>query len=83
MRAVTCGEQFVFHKQRESFAIELLKLTLVLCSTDDAARLSAKAKSHLPGTGKEIKTEGKVLASEAGAKLDDAVCDIFRMDPPR
>ena len=50
---------------------------LVFHFKDDAARLSAKAKSHLPGTGKEAKTEGKVLVAEAGAKLDDAVSDIL------
>ena len=48
--------------------------------TDDAARLSSKVKSHLPGTGKEVKTEGKVLAAEAGAKFDDAVSKILQSD---
>lgn len=54
-----------------------LKLTIVFYVIDDAARLSAKAKGHLPGTGKEIKTEGKVLAADAGAKLDGAVSYTF------
>nr|POE56400.1 hypothetical protein CFP56_50944 [Quercus suber] len=36
----------------------------------DAAKLSSEVRSHLPGTGKEVKKDGEVLAADAGAKLD-------------
>lgn len=41
--------------------------------TDDAARLSSSVKGEIPGKGKEMKTEAKLLGEEAGAKIDDAV----------
>ncbi|KAK5070687.1 hypothetical protein LTR16_009324, partial [Cryomyces antarcticus] len=42
----------------------------------DAARVSSSISSHLPGKEKEVKTEGKLLASEAGAKVDNAIATV-------
>jgi len=39
----------------------------------DLSRASAKVKSEVPGRGKEAQKEGEKWASEAGAKLDNAV----------
>ena len=40
---------------------------------DDAARVSSAVKAELPGKQKELKTEGKALGAEAGAKVDQTV----------
>jgi hypothetical protein len=40
---------------------------------DDAARVSNKLQSGLPGSGKEAKKQGEVWAAEAGSKLDQTV----------
>lgn len=40
----------------------------------DISRASAKIKSEIPGRTKEAQKEGEKWASEAGAKLDSAVC---------
>jgi len=40
---------------------------------DDAAKMSREVRDHMPGRDKEAKTEAKLLASEAGAKLDSTV----------
>ena len=45
-----------------------------LHGADDASRLSSRVKSEMPGTEKEVKTEGKVLSEKAASKLDSAVC---------
>ena len=42
-------------------------------SADDLAKLSSKSKSELPGKEKEVKTEFKLHAEEAGQKIDNAV----------
>jgi len=39
----------------------------------DAARLSSKVQSELPGKGKEAKTQAKLSAEQAGQKFDSAV----------
>ncbi|KAF2768560.1 hypothetical protein EJ03DRAFT_375244 [Teratosphaeria nubilosa] len=41
----------------------------------DAAKLSREIKSHLPGTGKEVKKDSEVLAADAGKKFDQTVAD--------
>lgn len=41
--------------------------------SDDAARLSSKVRSELPGREKEVKTEAKVLGEQAAVKYDEAV----------
>ena len=41
--------------------------------TDDASRASAKVKSEMPGSGKEMKKEGEVWAEKAGRQLDQTV----------
>ncbi|KAF4550525.1 Hypothetical protein D9617_17g047930 [Elsinoe fawcettii] len=41
----------------------------------DAARLSSKVRSELPGREKEVKTEAKVLGQQAGSKIDSAIND--------
>jgi len=38
----------------------------------DAASASSSIKSHIPGVGKEAKTQAKLTAEEAGAKIDHA-----------
>ena len=43
---------------------------------DDAARLSNKIRSDLPGAQKEAKTGIKLSAEEAGQKFDAAVSSI-------
>jgi len=39
----------------------------------DLSKASAKVKSEIPGRTKEAQKEGEKWASEAGAKLDNAV----------
>jgi len=41
----------------------------------DAAQLSSKVRSDLPGKEKEAKTSAKLYAQEAGQKIDKAVDD--------
>jgi len=48
----------------------------------DIARASAKVKSELPGRGTEAKREGEKWASEAGSKLDSAVCPLVLLQHP-
>jgi len=45
----------------------------------DLSKASAKIKSEIPGSGKEIKKDGEKWASEAGAKVD-ALSDKARAD---
>ena len=42
-------------------------------SADDAASLSAKMRSEVPGRGKEAQKAGEEWASQAGAKIDKTV----------
>lgn len=43
-------------------------------ATDDAARLSSKVRSELPGKEKEAKTQLKLSGEQAGKSIDSAVC---------
>ncbi|KAI9673065.1 MAG: hypothetical protein M1829_004379 [Trizodia sp. TS-e1964] len=41
----------------------------------DASRASAKVKSELPGSGKQIEKKGEEWATRAGAKIDSTIDD--------
>lgn len=48
---------------------------------DDAAKMSREIRDHMPGRDKEAKTEAKLLASEAGAKVDSTVSISRTLQP--
>lgn len=68
------GSPKVAEKQFERES-ELSYKTLHISNSypDDAAKVSSKVRSELPGTAKEAKTEFKLNAEKAGAKFDAAV----------
>ncbi|KAG8625408.1 hypothetical protein KVT40_007159 [Elsinoe batatas] len=39
----------------------------------DAARLSSSARDELPGKGKEVKTEAKVIGQKVGSQIDSTI----------
>jgi hypothetical protein len=40
----------------------------------DLSKASAKVKGEIPGTGKEVEKKADLWATEAGQKIDSAVC---------